>query len=66
MPTLQGGAQRTAIAKGFSPAIAQLHAPPAAAALATQPAPPSCPAAVAWSVHNRLVDAFDKTQEYWK
>ncbi|EFN52353.1 hypothetical protein CHLNCDRAFT_58959 [Chlorella variabilis] len=21
---------------------------------------------VAWSVHNRLVDAFDKTQQYWK
>ncbi|PSC73274.1 glycosyltransferase family 35 [Micractinium conductrix] len=22
--------------------------------------------AAAWSVHNKLVDAFDKTQEYWK
>ena len=27
--------------------------------------PPALPA-VAWSVHNRLVDAFDKTQEHWK
>jgi len=24
------------------------------------------PAAVAWSVHNRLVDAFEATQQYWK
>jgi hypothetical protein len=38
-----------------------------AAAACRQPLPPFPPVlAVAWSVHDRLVDAFDQTQAYWK